>query len=267
MQRLLVAALLAAALPALVACTPREERLRAARDRALAYFPNEVTRLEVGWSVVFGYLHRRFGVTVEIQDGRTPHDAREGVEPADYFAVFGRLVDPARQVDVRQIAAFESPIDRISAAAIHCRTIPLPDDWVDVLGQATAKGAYALTHAVAAAEWTLENGCRSELELARLHAEQIPALERMLEQRAALEGRHRVGTDIWIEGLAMLFYAGAGDRMRDEWVDTLLDLQRADGGWPAHPRAGASDPHATALGLWVVLELLEPDAPRVHWIP
>lgn len=265
-RRIAVAALLVAMLPALPGCTSREERLLSARDRALEYFHREVTQIEVGWSVVFGYLQRRFGVTVAVADGRTLHDAREDVEPPEMFAIFGRLVDTSSRVEIIQIAELESPIDRISASAIHCREIPLPDDWVEILFKASRKGAYALTHSVAAAQWTLENGCRQELQLAALHAEQIQLLEALLWERDRLERRHAAATDIWIEALAMLFYARAGDRVRPEWIETLLGLQRRDGGWAAHPRAPRSDPHTTALALWVILETLEPDAPRVAWI-
>lgn len=265
--RTLAVCLVVATLAGSMACASREERLVAARDAALAYFPAHVTQLEVGWSVIFGYLHRRFGVTVAIADGRTAHDAREDVVPPHIFRVFRRLVEPGARVEVIEIAELESPIDRISAAAIHCNEIRLPDDWVDVLQKATDKGAYALTHGVAAAEWTLENGCREELDFAGLHIAQVRALQALLDDRAGLAARHAAADDIWIEALVMLYYSGAGDRVRPEWIDQLLDLQRSDGGWAAHPRHARSDPHATALALWVLLEILEPDAPRIPWIP
>ncbi len=255
------------ALVALSGCASREQRLAEARDLTLAYFANEVERIEGGWSVVFGYLYRRFGVVAQVADGRTLHDAREGVVPPEIFRVFRRLVDPDARVSVHEIAGLGSPIDRISASAIHCRDVPLPENWVDVLYQATRKGAYALTHAVAAAQWTLENGCRDEMQLVALHAEQVRALEVLLADRGALATRHRAADDIWIEALAMLYYADAADRVKPAWLDTLIGLQRGDGGFGAHPRAHESDPHASALALWVVLEALEPDAPRVSWIP
>jgi len=66
--------------------------------------------------------------------------------------------------------------------------------------------------------------------------------------------------------VVMLDYSGAGDRIRAAWIDDLLSQQRADGGWPRHPRATRSDPHATALALWVVLAQRQPHAPPIRWI-
>lgn len=264
---LVVLALAATSVVSAAGCTSREQRLVTAKEAALAYFPRHVEQLEVGWSVIFGYLHRRFGVSVTTADGRLVHTAREGVVPPEMFHVFRRLVDPGARVEVIEIAELASPIDRISASAIHCRQIPLPDDWVEILGKATEKGAYALTHSVAAAEWTLENGCRQEMQLAAVHMEQVRRLEQLANDRHRLENLHAAGTDIWIEALAMFFYSGAGDRVDPDWIDTLLDLQRSDGGWPVHPKAQASNPHATALALWVLLEVLEPEAEPTTWIP
>lgn len=243
-----------------------EARLAEARDRAIAWFASDVDEVEAGWSAIFAYLHRRFGVIVTTAEGRTLHDATEGVEPAAMFEVFRRLVDPGATVDVARIAALESPIDRISASAIHCDHIPLPGDWIDILRRASRMGAYALTHAVTAATWSLENGCVSPLQLAALRAEQIHLLQQLIEGREELEKRHAAASDIWIEAVAMLFYADAGHRVRPEWIEAVLALQRPDGGWPLHPRASESDPHTTALALWVVLEVLEPHAPRVPWL-
>lgn len=266
-RRLGAIASLVLLLPIHASCAARPEaRLAEARDRAIAWFASDVDEVEVGWSAIFAYLHRRFGVVVTNAEGRTLHDATEGVEPATMFEVFRRLVDPGATVDVARIAALESPIDRISASAIHCDRIPLPADWIEILRRASRMGAYALTHAVAAAGWSLENGCVSPLQLAALRAEQIRLLEQLIEARNELERRHAAASDIWIEAVAMLFYADAGDRVRPEWIEAVLDLQWPNGGWPAHPRASEADPHTTALALWVVLEVLEPDAPRVQWL-
>ena len=151
--------------------------------------------------------------------------------------------------------------------AIHCARIPLPGTWIGILSEASRKGDYFLTHAVAAAEWSHENGCLSEMQLAPLHAEQVPLLVELIEDRKRLESEHRVGTDLWIEALAMLFYSGSGDRVRPEWIGALLDRQHPDGSWPANPRSKRGDPHATALGLWVTLEALVPGLGRTTWVP
>ena len=81
-----------------------------------------------------------------------------------------------------------------------------------------------------------------------------------------LAERHAASSDQWIEAISMLYYLGAGSRVRAEWIDDLLAGQRPDGGWPRHPRAALSDPHPTALALWVLLEQLQPDAAAIRWI-
>jgi hypothetical protein len=65
----------------------------------------------------------------------------------------------------------------------------------------------------------------------------------------------------------MLYYLGARDRVQPAWLDAMLTAQRTDGGWPLGPGATRSDPHPTALALWVLLENLEPEAPPIRWIP
>lgn len=256
--------LVIALLPTLAAA--QADRLESAKTRALHYFATAVETPDPSWLSLFGYLHRRFGVDARLASGAAPHALRDGVARPEVYAIYRRIDDPTAQVDKAAIAALPTPIDRITASALHCDRIPLPDDWLAILGKASRAGAYALTHAVLATEWTVELGCRRRDEVTALHAEQVRLLEQLIEQRAALAGRYESATDLWIEAMAMLAYSGAGDRIRQPWVDDLLAAQRADGGWPRHPRATRSDPHATALALWVVLERLQPKAPPIRWI-
>jgi len=250
----------------LVATAVPEARLDAARGRALAYFASAVDTPDPSWLSLFGYLHRRFGLDARLATGAAPHTLRDGIARPEIWAVYRRIDDPTATVDKATIAALPTAIDRITASALHCDRIALPPDWVEILARASRAGAYALTHAVLAAEWTVENGCRRRDELAALHAEQVALLEQLIAQRAELAGRYEAATDLWIEAVAMLAYSGAADRIRDAWVVDLLALQRPDGGWPRHPRATRSDPHASALALWVLLERLQPQAPPIRWV-
>jgi hypothetical protein len=246
-------------------CGP--SRAEQARDRALAYFTTQVHEIDPSWSSIFDYLHRRFGLELTLASGRSPHGAREGLERPELFAVYRRLVDPSARVTKRQIAELETPIDRMTASALYCDRIPLPADWLEILGKASRLSAYALTHAAVAARWTLENDCFSELALTPLHFEQVDLLELLIQEREALAERHEVATDIWIEAIALLYYLGEGPRVRPEWIEAVLAAQRGDGGWPNHPREPRSHPHPSALALWVLLESLHPDAPATRWIP
>jgi hypothetical protein len=248
------------------AADPLSERLKAARGRGLAYFAEQVDRADPSWLGLFGYLHRRFGVRVTLKSGEELHTLSGGVARPEVYAIYRRIDDPDAEVGKAQIAALPTAIDRITASALHCDRIPLPADWVEILGKASRAGGYALTHAVLATEWTIENGCLTRPDVEQLHAEQTALLEKLIEGRAALSATQVAAADLWIEAMAMLDYAGAAARLRREWIADMLDLQRADGGWPRHPRAARSDPHATTLALWIVLASIDPEAPHVRFI-
>ncbi len=244
----------------------RAARLVTAQTSALRYFATSVQTADPSWLSLFGYMHRRFGVDARLASGAPAHSLRDGVARPEVYAIYRRIDDPTAQVDKAAIAALPTAIDRITASALYCDRIPLPADWVEILAKASRAGAYALTHAVLATEWTVENGCRARAEVTALHAEQVGLLEQLIEQRATLPDRYDSATDLWIEAMVMLDYSGAGDRIRAAWIDDLLSQQRADGGWPRGPGAGRSDPHATALALWVVLQQRQPEAPPIRWI-
>lgn len=261
--RLVLLALLAGSLGA--GCAP-PDRLAAARARALRYFATRVAASDPSWGSIFDYLHRRFGLEAVDARGRplrlpgAPAGAR-----AEIAAIYRRAWDPAAVARPEQIASLASPIDRITASALHCDRLGLPADWEGVLREASRAGAYALTHAALASQWTVENGCRSFVELADLQREQIALLEALAARREETIAAFEAGHDVWIEALAMLHYLGAGERVRSAWLDALLGAQRPDGGF-ARGREDRSDPHATALAVWVLTERLEPDRPPAPWL-
>lgn len=238
-----------------------------ARDSALAYFAAEVESVDPGWAQLFGYMHRRFGLTAWDAAGRPLHEIPEGQERPEIAAIYRRLSDPSAGISMRQIAALPTAIDRITASALHCDRIPLPMDWPRVLRQAADLGGYALTHAAVASQWTLENGCVPATALAALQREQVDRLIQLVRHRDALAGHMEASQDIWIEAIAMLYYLGAGDRVELAWIREMVQAQRPDGSWAHHPRSEQSDPHTTALALWVLLEQLQPDAPPISWVP
>lgn len=241
-------------------------RLGHAQERALQYFATQVRTPDPGWLSLFGYLHRRFGLEARLASGVVLHEVTEGVGRPEVYAIYRRIDDPNAIVTKQQIADLPTAIDRITASALHCDRIPLPDNWIDILRKGSAAGAYALTHSVVATEWTVENGCRTRADVAALQQEQATLLVQFIEQRHELAHRFDAITDMWIEAIDMLHYIGAGQRVRSDWIDEMVRIQRDDGGWPRHPRAQRSDPHATALALWALLENLQPNSPRISWI-
>ena len=256
---------LAAALALALACGAAGPE--AGKERALRFFATRVPSADPGWAAIFGYLHRRFGVEATSARGAPLHLPAPVSERPEVAAVYRRLFDPAATAAPEQIAALPTAVDRMTALALHCDRIALPPDFADALRRATELGGYALTHAALAGQWTLENGCADFAQLRELQAEQVERLAILAGDRTGIGASHEAGYDVWIEALAMLHYLGAGSRVRAEWLAELLASQRGDGGWSRSPREDRSDPHATALALWVLLETLEPGARPVPFVP
>ncbi len=238
-----------------------------ASERALGWFASRVHGADPGWANLFGYMHRRFGLEAVNADGEPLHEVPDDPERPELSRVYRRLVDPGAAVSKAEIAGLPTTIDRITASALHCDRIGLPADWIDILGRASELGGYALTHAALAAEWSRESGCVPEVELAPLQTRQIDLLAGLVARRAELAAEFSTAQDLWIEALAMLYYLQAASRVEPAWIDDLLRAQRPDGGFGARADAKASDPHATALALWVLLERTHPDAPPIRWVP
>ncbi len=233
---------------------PEVSVLEASIERVLAYFGREVHLADPTWISLFGFLHRRFGIEVVLASGDLAHRVRGGVARRDMHEVYRRIDDPSAAIDKRIIADLPHVIDRITASALHCDRIELPANWLEILGNATRAGGYALTHALLATEWTVEQGCASRESVLSLREEQVRRLRAMIEERRALAGKFDSSTDLWIEALVMLYYGGSGDSVRAPWVHDLLAAQRDSGGWSKAPASREADPHASALALWVLLE-------------
>jgi hypothetical protein len=240
--------------------------IEAARERAVQYFAVRVHSADPSWAAIFGYLHRRYGIEAVDANGRALHVPAEDERRPEMGAIYRRLWNADATVRIEQIAALASSIDRMSASALHCDRIPLPANWETVLRHASSVGGYALTHAVVAAQWTLDNGCRSAADLEGLQAAQVVFLERLAGTRDDLLASQEAGNDIWIEALAMLAYLGAEEKLRPGWLAALLASQNDDGGWSRGRRGAGSDPHPTALAIWVLSAQLQPDLPPVPWI-
>ncbi len=155
------------------------------------------------------------------------------------------------------------------AAALHCDRNGVPPTWNTILGDATVLGGYALTHAVLATEWTLENRCRSAIDLAPLRARQRVALEALLDDPESLVSRDAArDADIWTEALALLVWIGGAESMEPRWMEAMLAAQRPDGGFSESSVPGtSSSAHTTAFALWVLLQSDESNPGRMPMIP
>ena len=235
--------------------------------RGIEWFEAHVARADPSWANVIAYLHRRFGLSLRRTSGERVEATGSSSGRPEIDALYRRLSDPSARADPRTIAALPSQIDRMTALALHCDQLGLPPGRPELLQRASLSGGYALTHAALARAWTLENDCLSATALETSQREQTELLVALVARADAPRDPKRSSTDQRIEALAMLYYTGARECVRPEWIAALLAAQREDGGWPLNPDAARSDPHATALALWVLLENLRPGAAQIRWIP
>ena len=218
-------------------------------------------RFDVGWMQAAAARVRTPSSATPCADGNA---SEAECESASALSSIRRLVDPSVRVTAAQIAnladATGSKVDGLTFAALHCRTVPLAEDypqriahWLDPAGD-----YYDPTHAALALQWALEQDCldAGEEPVARLRALAIEQLVRFADG---------VPRDQPIEAVAMLGYLGAGDRVERRWVDAIVAAQHGDGGWGDLPDEPSND-HTTILALWVLLEQTRPVHPG-PWIP
>jgi len=218
---------------------------------------------EPGIPAMIQYLHRRFP---QAELGWALHQAKQNIKISEldqrrFPLPFLRLVDTEYQTTPEQIAGIGDLIGRTTASALHCDRIPLPNSYKKDLNHLSRSGGYALTHAVLAAQWSIENGCLDITDLSDFQNQAILRLSQLIEHQAGI-------TDLAIEAAAMIFYAGASEKITKIWLNSLANAQQEDGGWtPGIMGLTESHPHTTYLALWVLLEARYPDAPKTLMIP
>ena len=229
-------------------------------DRAVGFLADRQNALDPVVAMLLEFVRRKFDLAqipsqrdyVE-QAWRTALAngtvARTGDTLAALLGVFRRLIDPSARATVADIEALRMPIDQITAMALHCDTVPLPADYLKTLDEMVHLGGYALTHAVLAGEWAIENGCIVPTAFAEPRARSAAALVAQVEKERDLL------TDRRMEAMVMLFFMGEGRQVPDEWIALVLRKQLGTGAWPAHSnQPTVPNDHTTVLGLWLLLE-------------
>ena len=252
---------------------PEAAPLTSAADRGEAHLRQRAEQIDPTMLLILDFVARRFDIDwmrAAAARARTPIPTTScaagdaGCEGASARSSIRRLVDPSVRVTAAEIAnlaeASGSQVDGFTFAALHCRTVPLADDypqriahWLDPKG-----GNYDPPHAALALQWAIEQGCLdpSEEPIAHLRAVAIEQLVHFADG---------VPRDQPIEAVAMLGYLGARDRVERRWLDAIVAAQHEDGGWGDQPGEPSND-HTTILALWVLLEQTHPVHPG-PWIP
>lgn len=226
---------------------PRAEALNTAVARAIQFIagsrePNALLWLE--------HMHIRFGIEAfagSLQ--RFDELLAEEPQEAPLLRVLRRMADRGNALRFEDLEVVSHMSDRIIASALYCDRLSLPASFVEVLGEAARRGGYYCTHALLAWVWMQEYGA----------APTVPSgfVDELLDANAAIvNGDTGVVTDLKLEAAAFLYLAGQGVRVDPAFIEAVIKVQNADGGWGmTRGQPGVSAWHGTVLGLLFLLQV------------
>ena len=217
-------------------------------ERGLGWFAENETGTDTTSVLLLDYLARKFPLDRDMSAIIDTSVARM----ADDTRPFLRLTDPSTPMALERL----QPEDRFGwpvLSGLYCDRYPLTASYRTQMEALTDMGGYELTHAALGIELACERGCLSYRDMADLIARQN-------ESMALLPARNDFSQDLTLEAIALLLHRDAHALVDTEWVETVLDRQRPDGGWGSR---GRSDAHATMLALWILLEVVHPEASDV----
>ncbi len=248
-------------LPLFSGCASEEQRYARKLDSAITaaddYFAASQDKRYAEIGLLTQYLKRKYPDVLNFQLKPFPDKKALG----NTWIVVSRFADFDYRLSLKDIRRHPNPINQMTTAAIYCDKIALPASYMLTLKQANKLGGLALTHGVMAAYWAMENGCITEQDLPRdILPEQIKGLQQIAQFQS------KDFQDLGIEAVAFLYYVGRPDLVQQQWVDRILLQQNADGGWGGWGKDKASDLHASALALWVLLEARYPNR-KMNWLP
>jgi hypothetical protein len=146
--------------------------------------------------------------------------------------------------------------DRLLVSALYCDRLGLPPSFAEALIKAVKAGGYPLTHALLAWIWVQDNRCK-------LAVPDGFADEMYSAVAAILDDRPTLVNDLKLEAAAFLCLARQAARVNPRFVQHVLTIQKADGGWgkmdavdPAKP--DQSSWHSTILALLLLLHVSFP---------
>jgi len=198
-------------------------------------------------------MHRRFGIEA-FADSLQRYDqvlANLSEDEAPHLRVFRRIADPDNPIRDEDWQAISADIDFFIVPALYCNPQRLPGNYVEMLNQAANMGGLQLTHALLACIWIQENGCERLLPQG--------FTEKVYHATAALINDDSVVNEIELEAAAFLYLAGQDSLVDGAFVERVVAVQNADGGWlPSSDAPGDSYWHSTILALLLLLHVEYP---------
>lgn len=233
---------------------------------------------DVDLAVTLAYTVRRFGDTEDLgwaadfvarvtETLRVPDDAGEGDlspdDDLDALAPFLRLLSEDAPVPEALGGEFVGgtgvDTDVMLARSMWCDRVPVSEDFITDVGSAGRLGGYELTHALAATQFMVENGCGDARRLGALSDELAGLTAELLDASEI--------ADLALEACALLAWTGHRELLDSGLAGRVADSVLDDGGWPEQPGGSTSDSHATAWGVRCQLELLHgADLEPTTWV-
>lgn len=246
--------------------------VRAAIEKAAAYFGRRELRGDEGWLVVqaaaalgpdFGaWATTRLVLSREVQE---PPDAglldlgaaearfwrlrglQQGALPPLAMPEGAPATPPAVELTDAGIAA----IVRLMTGALVCARMS-PSGRREMLADVRDPGrGYLLTHQLLALTLAYNQGC---LDAAAVDAPRRKLAEALWREQAADGAQVH---DLAFERMMALCYAGVCDWLEPSWIDALVRAQSETGDWGnrdlhVHPGASATESHTAALAFYIL---------------
>ncbi|MCP4438893.1 MAG: hypothetical protein GY810_08100 [Aureispira sp.] len=223
------------------------------------WMKNNKASLGIESYIVYNLLERRFQQPKVANKKQLLSDNEE---EAKALKPFYRLMDNNASLTKEELAKVEGRIDKLVTKAIWCDQYPLPDNYLADLEVLYLRGKHRLTHAYLATLFIQENN-NSIIETAEYKELEQKITKSMQEFLTSND----VTSDVWIEAIALMLYAGQHQKISDAYIQRVLEAQDAStGGWKNYPNSAETNHHTTALALWALLEYNNKPIKNIRWI-
>lgn len=204
-------------------------------------------------------MHRRFKVP-QFADALKRYDEvlAERPKEAPLLRVLRRIADASNPLRPDDWDHVQIHTDRILVTALYCDRLGLPPSFGEALEKAVKAGGYHLTHALLAWIWIRDNRCAVAVPDGFEH-ELYRAVAGIVDDQPTLIN------DLKLEAAAFLCMARQGARVDPRFIQRVVAIQNADGGWGRPDDVGLGNPdesswHSTILALLLLLHVKFPAA-------
>lgn len=138
------------------------------------------------------------------------------------------------------------PYDDILFKALYCDLDTYNDgDFAILKSIPTKTGDYADTHFLLGLLILRENRCFDQNRIAAEVAAIVPHITKAAQQDV-------IFSDLYAERITLLYWAGRGDQIREEWIDRITKAVTDDPGW-RDGETESSNAHTTGLALLALI--------------